>query len=94
MTFIHKKHLFIKNVHSKRTHRWPTWPCFLEFYWSQAPLTNGKDALMVGRIDKPSLAAPYSFGRSQTKTPDTLSRKRQDRVQGRITPINPNTWKN
>ena len=28
ITFIHKKHSFIKNIHSKRTHRWPTWPCF------------------------------------------------------------------
>ena len=28
MIFIHKKHSFIENVHSKRTHRWPTWPCF------------------------------------------------------------------
>ena len=26
--FIHKNHSFIKDVHSKRTHRWPTWPCF------------------------------------------------------------------
>ena len=30
-TFIHKKHSFIKDVHSKRTHRWPTWPCFFLF---------------------------------------------------------------
>ena len=26
-SFIKKKQLFIKNVHSKRMHRWPTWPC-------------------------------------------------------------------
>ena len=27
-SFIHKKCSFMKNVHSKRTHCWPTWPCF------------------------------------------------------------------
>ena len=28
-SFIHKKHSLMKNIHSQRTHRWPTWPCFL-----------------------------------------------------------------
>ena len=28
--FIHKRYSFIKNIHSKRTHRWPTWPCFCQ----------------------------------------------------------------
>ena len=33
MTFIHKKKkTFIKNVDSKRTHRWPTWPCLQPNY--------------------------------------------------------------
>ena len=53
-SFIHKWHSFIKNVHSKRTHRWPTWPCFENrdawisfFFFSFLPLFSLSAPLFV-----------------------------------------------
>ena len=47
--FIHKKHSFIKIIHSKRTHRWPTWPCF-----NNCCISFGEDGILNTRKSAPT----------------------------------------